>query len=92
MSNTKQTAMKTIRQLKAMATQMGCRVEDDKDNSTLYIHAEGGKAWDDGCLSSLAHPYGSWGSYKPEWRLAAINEAFTRLSEMGRPNFDAVED
>lgn len=66
-------------------------VEDDRDNTTLYIHAPEGKGWEGGTLTSLVHPYGSWGNYKPEWRKEAIADATERLAHMGTPQDDAEE-
>lgn len=80
-----------LAQLKKQAASLGCSVEDDKENTTLYIHADEDKAWEDGLLTSLVFPYGSGGSTMAEWRKAAIVEAAERLEEMGRPEFDAAE-
>jgi hypothetical protein len=81
----------TLAKLKAQAEQLGCSVEDDRENTTLYVHAPDGKGWDEGQLTSLVHPYGSCGSYLPAWRIESLKDASTRLAEMGRPECDVEE-
>lgn len=80
-----------MKKLKTLAESLGCTVEDDRDNATLYIYAPEGKAWEGGTLSLLCHSYGSMGSYLPAWRQEAIQDAIERLSEMGRPEDDAED-
>lgn len=79
----KQTDMKTtkptLNNLRAKAEAMGYTVEDDREFTTLYIHAPEGKAWEGGNLTSLVHPYGQHQVYLPDWRNSAINDAFERL-------------
>lgn len=82
----------SLTKLKSLAAKMGCEIEDDKDNTTLYVHALNNKAWEEGALSSLVHPYGSCGSYLPAWRAEAIAEAYHRLIEEGVPSYDFTGD
>lgn len=81
-----------MKKLKALAEKLGCTVEDDRDNTTLYIHAPDGKGWCGGLLTSLIHGYGSMGSYLPEWRQDAIADATQRLVEEGAPLDDTDPD
>jgi hypothetical protein len=80
-----------MKKLKSLAESLGCTVEDDRENTTLYIHAPEGKAWEGGTLSTLCHGYGSHGSYLANWRQEAIQEAFQRLTELGEPVDDYRE-
>lgn len=75
----------TLGDLKSLAKKLGVTVEEDKANTTIHIHAPEGAGWDNGTLTSLVHPYGSYGSSLPEWRAEGIKDAYTRLSEMGAP-------
>lgn len=78
--------------LQKLAAQLGCTVEDDRENTTLYVHAPDGKGWDKGELTTLVHGYGSHGSYLPQWRQDAITDATQRLAEMGSPESDSDQD
>lgn len=77
-----------MKNLKSLAKSFGCVVEDDRENTILYIHAPEGKGWEGGTLSTLCHGYGSHGSYLVKWRKEVIAEATERLIELGRPADD----
>lgn len=74
-----------LKDLQNLAKQHGVSIEEDKTNTTFYVHAPEGKGWDNGSLTSLVHPYGSHGSSLPEWRAEGIKDAYDRLYEMGAP-------
>lgn len=74
-----------MKQLRSLARQLGCTVEDDRANTTLYVHAPEGFGWEQGELTSLVHAYGSCGSYLPSWRAEALAEAIERLTDYGKP-------
>jgi len=80
--------MNAIYKLRKVASDLGCTVEDDKENANLYVYAPDGKGWDEGTLTALVHPYGMGGSITREWRLDAITTATHRLKEMGAPIHD----
>lgn len=75
------TKQRTFRQLKALAERSNCTVTDNKDSATVEVEANDGFSWDEGTRSCQWTVYGSGGSYLPEWRRDAIEEAFTRLEQ-----------
>ena len=54
--------------LKRLAAVNHCTVEDDRFCTTIKVEANDGWSWDDGERSCQWFPYGSEGSYLPEWR------------------------
>lgn len=68
-------------QLKKLAAQCNCTVTDDKESSILIIDANDGWSWEEGERSLSNYPYGSDGSYLPEWRQEAIEQAIKDLTE-----------
>ena len=72
-------AKNRLPELKRLAKSMNCSVVDNRYNTTIEVDANDGWSWDDGTRSCQLTSYGSYGSYKPEWRREAIDEAIERL-------------
>jgi hypothetical protein len=79
MQPTCQLIQPTLANLKRIAAKNHCSIEDDKNDTRIWVNANIGWSFDDGERSANVHAYGSDGHYKSEWRNNAIKEAIDRL-------------